>query len=500
MQQGVSRRDFVAVAAMGLAGVAATGLAGCAPKSASSKASGTSAAATTAVPSSWDGTYDVIVCGGGGSGLTAAYSALENGAGKVLVLEKASQCGGTTATAEGAVQAPGTTWQKQLTKYQDDTPEKIFNYWMTDAEGLVEEDLVRTMATNAADNVQWLADSFNITFNKIEGVPPVPYLPKEYMADRMHIIADASDPAKTGGKVWTTNALAAVQAKGGEVMTETAAKSLIVDGTNGVVGVTTEKGKNYKATHGVCLCMAGIDHNEELAKRYNPQHFWELKHGTQASAATDTGDGIIMGLAAGADIGRVGGTVSLVDKTFNGSHLSDPDMIAIYVNTRGNRFVREDTQYAYQMRSCFNEAMKQGGEAGCTWEIMDSQMTKMAAQSAWSDNVKGGTDQRTKDLASGVLIQANTLEELAKAIDVPADNLSATVAKWNSDAAAGTDTLLGRERQLTPLDQPPYYAYKMNHYNVGSIGALRINTDAAILDRSGNPIPHLFGGGQNTSG
>ena len=88
--QGLSRRNFVAAAAMGLAGVAAAGLAGCSPKS-SGEPSSSSSAGGAAVPSSWDGEYDVIVCGGGGSGLTAAYSALENGASSVVVLEKAVQ-------------------------------------------------------------------------------------------------------------------------------------------------------------------------------------------------------------------------------------------------------------------------------------------------------------------------------------------------------------------------------------------------------------------------
>ena len=85
----LSRRSFVAGAALA---AGAVGVAGVVPLARADEVA-------------WDGTYDVIVCGGGGSGLTAAYSALEQGAEKVLVLEKGDACGGTTATAEGAVQA-----------------------------------------------------------------------------------------------------------------------------------------------------------------------------------------------------------------------------------------------------------------------------------------------------------------------------------------------------------------------------------------------------------
>ena len=59
-----------------IAGLAAAGLAGCSSAGGSKEASGSDA---SGLPEKWDGEYDVIVCGGGGSGLTAAYSALENG-------------------------------------------------------------------------------------------------------------------------------------------------------------------------------------------------------------------------------------------------------------------------------------------------------------------------------------------------------------------------------------------------------------------------------------
>ena len=67
-EQGMSRRNFLAGMA-GVAGLAAAGLAGCSPAGGSKEASGSAA---SGLPEKWDGEYDVIVCGGGGSGLTAA--------------------------------------------------------------------------------------------------------------------------------------------------------------------------------------------------------------------------------------------------------------------------------------------------------------------------------------------------------------------------------------------------------------------------------------------
>lgn len=499
IENGLSRRNFLIAGTAGLAGIMGAGLLGCAPQKTADANATSGSAITSNVPDSWDEETDVIVCGGGGSGLTAAYAALEAGS-SVIVCEKAATCGGTTALAEGAVQAAGTPWQKELTTFQDDTAEKLFEFWKINGEGLVEEDLIRSMAEGAADNIQWLADSFGITFAKVFGALPTPYLPEEYLADRIHIIADADDETQTGGVVWTTKAEAAIQEKGGEIRTKTAVSSLIIDGEKGVVGVLTEDGKNLKANKGVVLAMAGIEHNEELAKKFNPQHYWDLKTQVVATAPTDTGDGIVMGMAAGADIGRFGGCVDLILATWSGTNNTNPEMPAIFVNMQGNRFVREDTTYAFHMRSCYNEAMQQGGWEGCTWMILDSRMTTMDAQSPWSDAVEGGSKQRADDIASGALLQAESIEELAAAMNIPAGNLAFTIQKWNSDCAAGADTQYGRAKQIVPLDTPPYFAYKIQHTNIGAIGGLRINADAAVLDTSGEPIPHLFAAGSNCAG
>ena len=67
-------------------------------------------------------------------------------------------------------------------------------------------------------------------------------------------------------------------------------------------------------------------------------------------------------------------------------------------------------------------------------------------------------------------------------------NLKATVDAWNAACAAGEDAAYGRKVQLAALDTAPYYAWKTQNTNIGSIGGLIIDTDARILDVDGNPI------------
>ncbi len=487
--RSLDRRTFVAGAALAALGTAAA-------RTATARAE-----EPAAVPEKWDGEYDVIVCGGGGSGLTAAYAALEAGAGSVLVLEKADSCGGTTATAEGAIQASGTAWQKELGKngVEDDNADKHYSFWMNDAEGLVDPELVRTMADNAADNLQWMADSFGITFSKVFGCYPAPYTDPAYMADRIHLITDAADETKTGGGVWTANAQAAVEAAGGTIMTGTAVTNLVMDGANGCAGVQAGDAY-YKADKGVVLAMSGIEHNEELAFKYNPQQYWDLKTQNVATAATDTGDGIVLGLAAGADVARFGGCVDLLLETWSYTNNTNPELASILVNQRGNRFVREDTTYAFHCRAIFNACMQEGGfdaetgETGCCWMVMDSKMTGVS-QAAWSD-----PDTLQAAIDAGQMVTADTVEGLAEAMGVAPATLQFTLDKWNADAAAGEDTLFGRTVQLTPIDEAPFYAWKTVNTNIGSIGGLKIDTDAQVLDTDGEKIPHLFCAGTNSGG
>ena len=148
---GVSRRNFMKAAALGAVSVSvAGGLAACGAQKSESPQSTSGA--------SWDEEFDVIVCGGGGAGLVAAYSALENGAEKVVVLEKASQCGGTTAINLGNIMAAGTSLQKEA-GIVDDTGEAMAKWWIAEGEGTVDEALVKSLATASAKNLEWLAET-----------------------------------------------------------------------------------------------------------------------------------------------------------------------------------------------------------------------------------------------------------------------------------------------------------------------------------------------------
>lgn len=486
---GISRRNFMKAAALGAVSVSvAGGLAACGAQKSESPQSTSGA--------SWDEEFDVIVCGGGGAGLVAAYSALENGAEKVVVLEKASQCGGTTAINLGNIMAAGTSLQKEA-GIVDDTGEAMAKWWIAEGEGTVDEALVKSLATASAKNLEWLADNFGITYTNLYGAYGTPYLDKTMLKDRIHVITDASDKTKVGGVVWTTNVLAAFKDKRGQVKTNSEVTELIVEDGR-VVGVACGDKKRYKAAKGVVLAAAGVDRGEDLAASYLPQQLADIKRGGLFVPETNTGDGIRMGLKAGAR-GAFYTSVNLFFETLYFAANSSPEIPSILVNQRGARFMREDTTYGYYGRVAYEEAAKFGGADGATWMILDNQMTS-SSQGAWSDVAEGGAAARGKALESGALVQADTLEELAAAIGADASVLTSTVEKWNEDARAGTDTLFGREKQLGELSRPPYFAWRTAGTNIGAVGGLVIDEHAAVLRQDGKAIPGLYAAGANSAG
>lgn len=486
-----NRRDFIKTLALGSVAVPILGgLASCSePNAAATDNSADDKA-------SWDGEYDVIVCGGGGSGLVAAYSALENGAEKVVVFEKATACGGTTAISDGNVMGAGTSWQAEA-GIKDDTANSMFDAFFAQGEGVVDEALVRSLADSSAEDMEWFADSFNITFGNLYGAYSTPYMPKGALKDRIHVVMDASDQTKLGGSVWIQNTQKAVEDKGGIIETGVEVSSLI-QGDSGIEGITTADGKTYKANKGVVLAMSSIDHNETLARQFNAQQAWSQKNGVVFTAPTNTGDGITMGMAAGAQ-GAFFGSFGLLLPTASYAGNANPEVPYVLVNAQGARFCREDTTYGYYTRCIFEESMRWGGADGSAWMILDNKMAS-SPQCSWSDEAEGGKDAREAALADGSLIQADSIDALASTIGVSADSLRFTMDKWNHDAEAGIDSLFGREKQVVALDEAPFFAWKAMPINIGSIGGLLINTDAAVIDVNGEVIPKLYAVGNNSAG
>lgn len=437
----------------------------------------------------YDDEYDVVVVGSGGAGLAATATAAENSA-SVLVIEKQGIAGGTTNYSGGVIQAAGDKWQKEFTKYQDDTPEKHEEEYMRAGEGRLYRDLVHDFTQNSPKNLEWLA-RMGIKWTSVYGHTEIPYA-KNSFADRIHVYEGGG--AGGDGVILTQHMLKYALSKGAKIQYNSSVVGLILSDNDAkkVVGVVVEKDHELsyiKARRGVVLATASIDQNLQLAKDLSPQHYDDVKNHRCWSVQTDRGDGIVMGMSIGAAVTGFGGTIDFDARTGNGTDDRIPTIPSIFVNGNGLRFVNEDSTYAYGFRAIFNQE-KQLGKP--TFQIFGQNAIGIQT-SPWNP------ESLQADLENGTVKKAETLDELASLIDVPAENLKNSVERWNKYASEGTDPEYGRTMGVEAISGP-YYAYQNTPGNLGAIGGLKINADCRVLNLYNEPIEGLYAAGLNAGG
>ena len=155
---------------------------------------------------------------------------------------------------------------------------------------------------------------------------------------------------------------------------------------------------------------------------------------------------------------------------------------AILVNQGGERFTNE-----LLTRDAVSAA--ELAQEGCYAYILFDQHLR--------DNLKA----IEKYVTNGLTVQADTIEELAGKLDIDPATLAKTLSDWNAAVAAQNDALFGRTTGMdNDLTTPPYYAIKIAPGIHHTMGGVKINTRAEVIDVNGVPIPGLFAAGEVTGG
>ena len=430
----------------------------------------------------WDREVDVVVVGSGGSGLSAAIEAAAAGV-DTLVLEKGGIAGGTTIRSAGITQAAGTSFQKEFTEYQDDTPENHFNWYMALGEGQVDEELVRDLAYGCPEVIRWYTEDLGLTIYGLSGQSHVPYA-DEYYAVRIHR-PDGEGPALIGAME------KAAQENGAAIECDSEVVSLVTDADGAVTGVVVEGPNGTErigARGGVVLATSNVDHNIDMAKRFCPQQVWAMGLAECLSAPTNTGDGIRMAMQVGADLAAVGGGMdAILDLKLTSGQ---PIWGLIFVNKAGVRYVCEDAHYAYKTRMQYQMERSTGHPCYAVW-----------AQSNLENCRPWDAETIKEAVESGIVIEADSLEELAEKIGVDTDGLRNTVDFWNEvTVPAGEDPQFGRISGFERIEGEKYYANRMRPEIMGPVGGLRIDVETHVLHPDGSVIPGLYAAGLCTGG
>ncbi len=109
------------------------------------------------------------------------------------------------------------------------------------------------------------------------------------------------------------------------------------------------------------------------------------------------------------------------------------------------------------------------------------------------------SDTIDADIEKGLVVQAESVEDLAEKIGIPATNLKRSIDNWNENVANGRDGEYQRTVGLASISGP-YYAYRNTPGNLGAIGGLKINVNCNVLDLFNQPITGLYAAGLNAGG
>ena len=266
-----------------------------------------------------------------------------------------------------------------------------------------------------------------------------------------------------------------------------------------------------RARRGVILASGGFEHNEQMRVKYQRAPItteWTV------GAKANTGDGIVAGEKAGAALDLMedawwGPTVPLVGAPwFALSERNSPG--SIIVNTSGKRFMNESMPYVEACHHMYGGAHGHGpgpGENIPAWLVFDQQYRDRYIFAG----LQPGQRIPRKWLESGVLIQADTLEELADKAALPVAEFTSTVARFNGFARSGADEDYHRGESaydryygdptnrpnpnLGELTHAPYYAAKMVPGDLGTKGGIRTDVHGRALRDDGTTIEGLYAAG-----
>ena len=300
---------------------------------------------------------------------------------------------------------------------------------------------------------------------------------------------------------------------------KTPVKELIREGDE-VKGLVVERDGHtvhINARAGVVVAAGGFEANQEMRKQYLPQ-----PSSTEWSGGNphNTGDLIRQAMALGAEVALMGEAwwapvfkVDGFEKNFIlFSEKSKPGLML--VDRNGNRFMNEAITYN-SFGEEFYGARARGHDCFPAYAVFDNRYRKNymfgpLLQSSYTP------DWMHKELFKrGLIIKADTLEELAVKLEINPQGLMASAAQMKGFAEKGVDEEFHRGDNdhdrfygdpevspnpcLAPIDEPPFYGVKIYPGDIGTKGGLVTDTHARVLDEEKQPIPGLYAIGNSSA-
>ncbi|MEQ2525785.1 FAD-binding protein [Bacillaceae bacterium CLA-AA-H227] len=499
----------------------------------------------------WDRVVDVVVLGSGGAALTAATLANDNGA-SVIVLEKSSQIGGTTAMSGGVPWIPMNHYMKE--QGITDSRENALKYIRRLSNGREPDPkLVEVFVDNGSKMIKYLHDHTPAKFavpkgygdyyadlpgGLVEGrsLDPLPFELNQLgdLAEKIRrnpifppltlaeggadkdsidyaVMAERMEKnITTMGRALIASLVKGLLDRGVEIMLETPGEKLIQNEAGEVIGVQAEQNGEslfIGARNGVIIATGGFEWNKDLVRAFLPG---EPTH--PLSPPYNEGDGLIMAMEVGAQLANMsdawwypatqdpsieyeGRPLNLISSPRASAH-------SIIVNRRGKRFVNEGSTYKDMPRKFFeyDEVTQSYPNESPVWMIFDSTL---------KDNHLVVT-VAPGDPAPEWMYQSDSLKNLAEQIGVDTEGLEESVKRFNENAEKGIDPDFHRgelyfegmgagggspELNIGPIEKAPFYAIPIYFGTLGTSGGPKIDENGQVIGLRGNKISGLYAAG-----
>lgn len=415
-----------------------------------------------------DTTCDIVIAGAGGAGLAAAVEAAAKGA-KVIVVEKRSVVGGNTNFATGGLNASETSIQKRLGI--EDSNKQYYEDTMKGGKNLNDPVLVKNMVEHSAATVDWLIE----------------------------LGADLSDVGKMagstnsrthrpkGGAAVGSNLIAALQKaaedKGVEIRFESTVTDILInDGKVSGLKVSSKNSNYIINAKAVIIASGGFGANRKMVAEYRP----EFKDFGTTNHQDATGDAFLWG------------------KTLNIA-LTQMEQIQTHPTVVPNKGIMITEAVRGNGAIMINRNGKRFNNEMATRDVLSAAILEQTGKTAYllfDQEVRNSLKAIEGYAKQGLLTEGSRISELAEKLNISAEHLEETVKKYNEYQSSGKDAEFGRAASdmIRPILSPPYYAVEVGPAVHHTMGGIKINTNAEVLNNNGIVIPGLYAAGEVTGG
>ena len=470
---------------------------------------------------------EVLVVGCGTGGWITAMTAAEEGA-KVLVVEKGEAPTGIRediGAIDSRIQIEEIEKDPGLAIDKMEALQELVRY----SSGYIDSDLAKVWINESGEMVDWLTDLMESTGNwymSLEGG-----IGNREDPGRDKAFATGHSPHKTDSAPEDLKTSDTFREHCDELGVEwklsTALVKLVQDDDGKVTGIIAQDQNDQHylkitATKGVIMCTGGYATNTDMMLALQPMTM-KMKVNVPIGSKGD-GSGIKAMLWAGGEMDPCHASMMfnrascLPTETAgyktNGKWFWFGEQPFLKVNLNGERFCNESGPYEFMLHSMYmqpyhtycdifdansKEYCEQFDEVGCCrlFPFDNGAISNRDFDGCWKDMMEG----ENSHLEMGYLQKADTLEELAEKLNIPADAFVKTVERYNELAAKGVDEDYGKEKhRLTPVDTAPFYGIRTCAWHLTTLDGCRINTDMQVIREDGTPIEGLYATGDCTGG